>query len=88
MTTYTYRAEWSPEDGEYVGLCAEFPSLSWLAPTGAEAIAGIEELVVEALEDIEDVRSVVEREHDTIPAAQLWAELGIADELQSGTEST
>ncbi|MGV7292077.1 antitoxin HicB, partial [Mycobacterium kansasii] len=27
---YTYRVEWSPEDGEWVGLCAEFPSLSWL----------------------------------------------------------
>lgn len=25
---YTYRVNWSGEDGEYVGLCAEFPSLS------------------------------------------------------------
>lgn len=75
----TYRAQWSPEDGEYVGLCDAFPSLSWLAPTEAEAIAGIEELVVEALEDIEDVRSVVERTGDTIPAAQLWRELGISE---------
>jgi predicted RNase H-like HicB family nuclease len=30
---YTYRVTWSAEDGEYVGLCAEFPSLSWLAST-------------------------------------------------------
>ena len=22
---YTYRVTWSEEDGEYVGLCAEFP---------------------------------------------------------------
>ena len=29
----TFRAVWSPEDGEYVGLCDEFPSLSWLAPS-------------------------------------------------------
>ena len=29
---YTYRVTWSEEDEEYVGLCAEFPSLSWLAP--------------------------------------------------------
>ena len=29
---YTYRITWSSEDGEHVGLCAEFPSLSWLAP--------------------------------------------------------
>ena len=25
---YTYRITWSAEDGEHVGLCAEFPSLS------------------------------------------------------------
>lgn len=25
---YTYRVTWSAEDEEYVGLCAEFPSLS------------------------------------------------------------
>jgi len=30
---YTYRVTWSEEDAEYVGLCAEFPSLSWLAQT-------------------------------------------------------
>lgn len=28
----------SPEDNEFVGLVAEFPSLSWLAPTRAEAM--------------------------------------------------
>ncbi len=27
---YTCRVTWSAEDNEYVGLCAEFPSLSWL----------------------------------------------------------
>lgn len=51
---YTYRAEWSPEDGEYVGLVAEFPSLSWLAATAAEATAGIERLVADALKDMAD----------------------------------
>jgi hypothetical protein len=25
---YTYRVTWSSEDGEHVGLCAEFTSLS------------------------------------------------------------
>ncbi|ENU41348.1 hypothetical protein F985_04021 [Acinetobacter seifertii] len=25
---YTYRVKWSAEDNGYVGLCAEFPSLS------------------------------------------------------------
>ena len=43
---------WSPEDGEYVGLCAEFPSLSWLAPTAHEAIAGIEQVVDEVAADM------------------------------------
>jgi hypothetical protein len=30
---YTYRVTWSEDDSEYVGLCAEFPSLSWLSKT-------------------------------------------------------
>lgn len=30
---YTYRLTWSPEDNEHIGLCTEFPSLSWLAPS-------------------------------------------------------
>ena len=42
---YTCRVTWSPEDGEHLGLCAEFPSLSWLAPTPDEALSGIQELV-------------------------------------------
>lgn len=42
---YDYRATWSDEDGEYAGLCAEFPSLSWLAPTPYAALSGIRHLV-------------------------------------------
>jgi predicted RNase H-like HicB family nuclease len=38
---YTYRVTWSEEDEEYVGLCAEFPSLSWLEPSPEEALKGI-----------------------------------------------
>lgn len=38
---YVYRVEWSEEDGEFVGLCAELPGLSWLAPTQSEALVGI-----------------------------------------------
>ena len=38
---YTYRVTWSADDGEYVGLCAEFPSLSWLAKTPEAALRGI-----------------------------------------------
>ena len=49
---YTYRVTWSPEDNEHVGLCAEFPSLSWLAPTPAKALAGIRRMVRDSLADM------------------------------------
>lgn len=49
---YTYRVTWSQEDAEYVGLCAEFPSLSWLAPTPEKALAGIHQLVAEVVADM------------------------------------
>ena len=50
---YTYRVTWSPDDGEYAGLCAEFPSLSWLAATAEEAFSGIRALVREVLSDMQ-----------------------------------
>ncbi|MDH6245510.1 hypothetical protein [Mycobacterium sp. OTB74] len=49
---YHYQADWSVEDDEFVGLATEFPSLSFLAPTPHEALAGIESLVAEALRDM------------------------------------
>lgn len=42
---YVYRVTWSEEDGEHVGLCAEFPSLSHLAKDPVEALRGIRGLV-------------------------------------------
>ena len=50
---YTYRVTWSEEDKEFVGLCAEFPSLSWLAGTQEEALRGINEVVTEVIVDME-----------------------------------
>ena len=44
---YTYRVTWSPEDGEHLGLCAEFPSLSWLAATPEGALKGIRKVVAD-----------------------------------------
>lgn len=38
---YAYRVVWSEEDQEYVGLCAEMPSLSWLEKSQDEALRGI-----------------------------------------------
>ena len=49
---YTYRVTWSEEDQEYVGLCAEFPSLSWLVETQEEALAGIREVVKSCIKDM------------------------------------
>ena len=56
MTTdhYTYRVTWSPDDGEFVGLCAEFPSLSWLAATREDALEGILRLVEDCATDMQD----------------------------------
>ena len=51
---YTYRITWSAEDGGNVGLCAEFPSLSWLAPSPEAALAGIERLVRDVVSDMRE----------------------------------
>jgi predicted HicB family RNase H-like nuclease len=49
---YTYRVTWSEEDQEYVGLCAEFPSLSWLAGSQEAALKGIRSVVASAVADM------------------------------------
>ena len=49
---YTYRVVWSEEDQEFVGLCVEFPSLSWLEPSQTDALAGIVRLVGEVVTDM------------------------------------
>jgi predicted HicB family RNase H-like nuclease len=56
---YTYRVTWSDEDEEYVGLCAEFPSLSWLASTQEEALRGIREVVAESIADMKSNREPI-----------------------------
>jgi len=57
---YTYRVTWSEEDNEHVGLCAEFPSLSWLAKDPDAALKGIRKLVQEVVSDMR-------KEHESIP---------------------
>ena len=49
---YTYRVTWSEDDNEYVGLCAEFPSLSWLDDTPEKALKGVRKLVADILLDM------------------------------------
>ena len=51
---YAYRVLWSEEDQEYVGLCSELPSLSWLATTQEKALKGIKNLVAECISDLEE----------------------------------
>ena len=50
---YTYRVTWSDEDQEYIGLCAEFPSLSWLAPSPETALSGIRQLIADVTADLQ-----------------------------------
>ena len=49
---YTYRVTWSEEDQEHVGLCVEFPSLSWLEVTPEKALKGIRNMVHECISDM------------------------------------
>lgn len=56
---YSYRVTWSEEDESYVGLCAEFPSLSWLAAEPETALEGIREVVATVVADMEANGEVV-----------------------------
>ena len=56
---YTYRVTWSQEDSEYVGMCAEFPSLSWLAPSPEGALRGIRGVVADVVTDMKKRREAV-----------------------------
>ena len=49
---YTYRVIWSEEDQEHVGLCTEFPSLSWLSTSPEKALKGIRSVVATCVEDL------------------------------------
>jgi len=61
---YTYRITWSEDDQEHVGLCIEFPSLSWLAKSQEGALKGIRKLVDEVVADMR-----VEGEDIPVPLA-------------------
>ncbi len=49
---YTYRVMWSEEDQEYVGLCSEFPNLSWLKASPEAALKEIRALVRSTVKDM------------------------------------
>ena len=50
---YTYRVTWSADDEEHVGLCTEFPSLSWVASTPEAALKGIRNVVAGVVKDMQ-----------------------------------
>ena len=56
---YTYRVTWSEDDKEYVGLCAEFPSLSWLASSQEAALRGIRAVVAGAVADMRKTKEPI-----------------------------
>ncbi|MBY0335690.1 MAG: hypothetical protein K2X11_03710 [Acetobacteraceae bacterium] len=49
MDDASFTVIWSEEDGEFVGLCDAFRSLSHLAAASHAALAGIRALVAEAM---------------------------------------
>jgi len=46
---------WSEVDKEYVGLCLEFPSLSWLSGSPEAALKGIRGVVEDVIQDMKKV---------------------------------
>ena len=64
---YTYRVTWSEDDSEYVGLCAELPSLSWLEQTPERALIGIRQLVKETITDLRRAKEPVPEPISTRP---------------------
>ena len=62
---YTYRVTWSAEDEEHLGLCAEFPSLSWLASSPEKALKGIRQLVADVVADM-----AAQKEDIPVPLAE------------------
>lgn len=49
---YSYRVQWSPEDGEHVATVLEFPSLSWLDEDQGRALEGIVRVVDDVVKDL------------------------------------
>ena len=59
---YTYRVTWASSDQAHVGLCAEFPSLSWIATSPEKALKGIRKAV-------DDVVAEMLKANESIPEA-------------------
>ena len=49
---YSYRVIWSEENQNFIGMCSEFPSLSWLAKSPESALRGIRKVVSDVIADM------------------------------------
>lgn len=47
---YSIAVIWSEEDEEYIATSAEFPHLSYLAPTAEAAVVGLQEAMAIAID--------------------------------------
>ena len=45
ITELTFTVSYSKEDSDFLGLCKEYPSLSWLAESPEKALSGIIDVV-------------------------------------------
>lgn len=49
---YSYKVQWSEDDGEYVGTCLELPGLSWLEESAVDTLIGIQNVASEVVQDM------------------------------------
>ena len=56
---YRYEVTWLSEDREYLALCAEFPSLSYLSEDPTDALINLINLVEEVVADMKANREPI-----------------------------
>lgn len=54
MSHYTFRAEWSPEEGNYIGACLELPFLKERADEAPQAVALVAKAADRYVKDLRD----------------------------------
>ena len=67
---YTYRVVWSTEEPAYLGLCVEYPKLSFLDSTPEGAFAGIRRLVSQHVADAAHTPALASDKGLRTPTAQ------------------
>jgi predicted RNase H-like HicB family nuclease len=65
VENYTYQVLWSVSDGKYIGVCLEFPNLTFAAGTQEKALTGIQGFVAHKLAEMLN-------ENETIPQPNMW----------------